>query len=257
MVNRNELSANFTFISKGDFKERIILDDYNNYYHHMLSDKQLFINISFIYNELNKTYNRDEMQVSTYLNCSYGFLNLFEFFYKNEYIWNKRVNNTHTSNEASYQDRIGFKFRSYKYDLEKSSKWVTDESIDVIQGSIPKFGEVYAEFTYKPPRYRYYFAGEIGLYSLGKLRSDESAEISFSLMLGLGRNYVFNLYFSEYFRKSELEAKDYSIGLSKRLLNRIDFSIKYEESFGDRYRDIYNEHENIESTVTATFQALF
>jgi len=207
VVDYNMVSANFSFLSKGDFKDRIILDNYNNYFHHMLFNKQLFASIAFRYNEFYKNSNWDHKGVSTNFNCAYGLLNRFEFFYNFEYVWETSGYNDRKRYEADLENKFGIKYRSYEYSVEDPSKWYTDDKIDVILGSIPKFAEVYTEFTFEPPRYYHNKIYKIGLFNLKKMRSDESDNISLFLILGLGRNIVLNFNCSEYYAEGELQKR--------------------------------------------------
>jgi len=248
-VDYNTLSANVSFVTKGDFKDRIILDDYNNYYHKMLFDKQLYVNLAIKYDEPYKISSRDEIRIFTYFDCAYGFLNLFEFYYNSEYDWNRREYNNRVFYSAHYENKIGIKFRSFKYSVEQPSKWLTDDNIDIILGPMQGFSKIYTDFSYEPPNYFHNTIDKIGLYSFKKMRSDESANISLLLNLGLGQYFVLNFYCSEHYKKSELQRRDCSVGLGKRILHKLDFSLKYQDSF--------DEYENPEPIFTATINALF
>lgn len=244
-------------LSMGDFNENMLLDNYNGFYRMMLSGNQLCSGLEFNYlEEHHKDPNPNSRTISLKYKVAYGLKDHLEISANVEYTKKRFVFLRipgHPEYSMSYRNNINhginIKFRSYKYNSKRYTNWSQDTKYDIVLGNQLSLGQLYFETNIKlPPQYKY-SNDSIKLLSLSGFRNINYSIIEYKLCAGIGYGFVFEFVDYESYRNSKIYQRDYSIEINKRLLQKIRFSMKYEQS--------YYKKELTDPTITAEILALF
>lgn len=244
---KTDFSIGMDFLTTGEYNEKILLDDYNNFYGKMLFNYQFYSGLTFY-------YRNEDIGKEAQLNSSiaYGLLGNIEFRTNLNYGWHEFYSPYSGSEDRSREyisSEIIFKYRSYNYHQNNRSGWDQDDKYDIILGEILDFGEMKCLLRYQPPGYYNTPRNRLSFLSFYNLISDEYSSLNLSLSVGMGKGVEVEFRDSEYYQNLKVYRRNYNLYINKRILKRYKFSLGYIQG--------YRESNLTDPTFKAELQALF
>ena len=246
---RTDFRLDLRYISRGNFDAGVILDDYNDFYHGLLFDRQLDIGLKFIYISEGLAGEPDEKNATLDFSISRGWWDKFEAGYGVNYSWNRDIAGPFYQYHEILSHIFRLKFRSYKYEPGVGPGWERDSKYDIAFGVIPAFGQLYAEILFRPPGLERETYDTVSFLSLKNMENNDYATFSLSLIAGLGHNLMLNLSDFQLFKNSVIQIHNYGAGLIWDPRKFLEVSLRYEQQ--------YYYHEFQDAEVTLDVKALF
>ena len=143
------VGVRFDYISRGHFDSRIVLDDFNGYYHRQLFKNQFHgsIQIGYRESELSRTFGtsaspkRTDESGDMTVSLSYGITSKLAASASAWYRWGR---GRASASSESLQPHFDVMYRSYKYSPENAATWKSESELDVATGPIVPAGHIYA-----------------------------------------------------------------------------------------------------------------
>ncbi|MBD3403665.1 hypothetical protein GF420_12275, partial [candidate division GN15 bacterium] len=157
-------SAAIDFFTGPSLPAEIILDDYGDFYRHMLLPGQTHHHLEFDYLERSPLDYSESKQAGLMFESATGFGDNWEFRSRVDYDWRRQHRAYHYPEpggvylEEVATEEVTFRFtgrwRSYDYVPGEGPGWYRDTPIDIAYGPIPGPGQAYLSLAYIPPRLR-------------------------------------------------------------------------------------------------------
>ncbi|MCB2229406.1 hypothetical protein KQH82_01735 [bacterium] len=231
------------FITGGEFRPQVLLDDYAGFYHRMLAARQVHFRFGFEYLKAGTHYDGEESKAATlYAAPAVGLANGMQVgvelrYHNRDYPSEARQNHYFADSvllDNSLTLALMFRWRSYEYVPGRGPGWENDGQMDIAFGPIPAAWERYISFRYAFTKSNYASAYYLWEYFGSTGVTDERAH-SFTAYAagGLGKATMVALGV-----KIETSAVtdewDLSLRLTKRLSHAIQLSAEIAGAQTDR-----------------------
>ncbi len=219
-----EGSFGLTYLSLGDFDSRILLDDYQDFYGHLLFDRQTLLQIRGTYTDL--SWYRESARIE--IEARRGFGNHADVGLRGHYQYSHyRRSDVALRGIAS---SLELRFRTFEYLPGRGPGWDRDSRYDIAFGTLPTFGQWLVSLSVDAFSGAAYDRGRGGFLDL----DDAEVGIDFdgyriNHILGLGRRIAVTSTAALHMvgasvDRLHLDQHDYAIGLMFRPLEMVQFA---------------------------------
>ncbi len=246
--DRSAASLNVLYLTQGDFRPGALLDDYSDYYAHMLFRRQFCVGISAAYSRYDRPWGTD-YDMSATAQAGYGFSSGWELAATSTYRWREHIGvDSHGQTDTVYAAIVSsvatLRWRSYDYEPGRGPGWQADSPFDITFRPLLSRGQARAALEWqlpdwnatkfdgrKPLRASTFLSDQIGYVRLrcdiGLAARVEASAFSWLRYRTDGdRNY--------HDGKLVLERNDYGMGVTGRPFQWIEFTVSGTLMF-DRY----------------------
>lgn len=225
---RSHLALNLRLVKPGKFKSSIILDDYQDYYKGMLFDEQLVIDIGFKVSHFGNNYLPSFENYDLFVLSKVGISDKVNL---EAWVGYKFLNFGNLNKKEEVHSYITAKFRNYNYDSQSGPSWNRDNRYDQMLGSILRPGNLYLEVRYVPPMFDGQIERDINLFSFDKFQNNGFHNVHLKFEIGLGRSFSATIDDRETYAKQYTVSRNYSLGMSMRILDHTNLSLSYNQSY--------------------------
>ncbi len=224
------LAVGLDYISPNGFHPAALLDDYQDYYGHLLSERQWYVHLLFTAQWF-KHYNDDirlEYQVRN------GWSDHFEVGLSGDYSV-RRYDDDRIKRELTMDLQV--RWRTYRYEPGKGPGWERDSRYDIAFGSIPRTGHWFG--TFKTNIFEAYDPTVVDASAIAfwDLKYDIGFEnYTLTHRLGLGRQIALEAtqtirFAGQSLSKLHIDRHYYTIGVVGRPLPMIQVSLALKDTF--------------------------
>ena len=222
------MNLGFRYLTQGSFQTEVLLDDYSDFYHHMLFHRQMLLNVDFDYRRFGRRGDLASKEATLSAGGHAGLWNKLQAGVDWEYTWERKPRE-HLEYEVRTAASFTVLVRSYEYVPGQGPGWERDTPADIAFGSVPPQGHFYFSVTYNTPTWSRSTESKIGFLGLTDLDSDHSKRIVMSLSLGLGRGFMVTAEDEQSIFHSSVKDREFTGSLSARLGQRWHVVIGYSQ----------------------------
>ena len=242
-VTTTNVNASFDLITNGRFNSNIILDDYQNYYRHMLFEGQWHARLAVEANLPNDSFRFDVNTVAVRSELTFGLSSHVNLSGWAVYRWSEydRKNNFVDSFEWEESppelitSAINVRLRSFRYDPPKGAGWHNDASLDIAFGPLPRAGHAWLDIEYRPDiltkQYDKTATETARFFAFDGLRPIDGQSVTFDGEAGIGYRTSFGGSLQYQIFAHFQDPYTFTARLRSRILGSIEFAAGYEYEY--------------------------
>ena len=173
---------------KGSFDSRIMIDDYRDYYRHLLFEGQQRNRLSFRYVRT-PAPEVDDKDARLSIDFARGFAGNVELEVRADYWWSRKRLYYYAFGLGAREEitwSVGLRWRSFDYTPGRGPGWDRDSRADFIFGPVIPAGNVYLNLEFQPPGWADEIVDDGGFLSFSGLESDDFVRFYGESVFGLG-----------------------------------------------------------------------
>ena len=262
----SQAALKIDYLSAGSFQPEILLDDYRDFYRHMLSHRQ-------IHAFAGAGYRRSEAEdmslysVDVVAGWGLGFLKTLELTAQCSYLWDEYLLFGHDGMDiiftAKISPRIFVRWRSFEYVQGGGPGWSADSALDACFGPLLSSGQTYLSFEWQLPEWDATKFNGRRPFRASKFISDRRGYFRGRVEIGVLRDVVISFFDELRYRTDGeinyqtsafvLERNEYGASITIRPLPYAEATASY-STYYDRYG--LHRHATVKDLVRIDLRCL-
>lgn len=245
-LRETRLSATFDFLTEGNFVPSVILDDYQNYYRHMVFHHQLHARVSVETGLPGAPHYSEQNTLALSGEVSYGLFPFMEVSGKASYQWNDAARNGMVYPSLGWYpppelvtSAFGLRLRTFQHGEAGSPDWSTADQMDIAFGPILRAGHAWVDLTYVPPELMMdmddFDGSYVGVFAFDHLIRFDTETATINGELGVGRRTSVGATLTKEFLYWHPDPYSISARIRHRPISTVEIAIGY-QCDRDRYR---------------------